>query len=119
MGAARNGDHARAGLDGKLRQQGAQEADADDGDRLPLADEAALEDVHRASQRLARKGLISEARRQRDDGIGIRQIVRRIGVVGQGRDPHAGPEVADIGMVPVTFGVGSGWPFVPPLSWTR
>ena len=102
-GAARDGDHARAGVARKLRQDRAEEADPDDGDGLARLDRAATKDVHRASQRLARERCLAGKRiRKLHQPVGAGDIVVGEAPAGEPGDPvaereaaHAGPERID------------------------
>ncbi|MDP9771286.1 UNVERIFIED_ORG: hypothetical protein QE434_000075 [Rhizobium sp. SORGH_AS 755] len=60
---------------GKLRQQRADEADTDDGDRLPCLNPAAFEDVHGAAEGLARKWMTIQLGRQAHHEAGIGNIM--------------------------------------------
>src|SRR5947209_2431046 len=65
----RDRDHARTGIAREPRQDRAEEADADDRDRLPTRDLAAAENVHGATERLAGKRLARERIRKAHDRI--------------------------------------------------
>ena len=87
--AARDRDDARTGAGGEAGEQGAEKADADDGDRLAGLDAAAAEDVDGTAERLAGEGAAGDGRRERDDGVGGGEVVLGIGVVGEDGDALA------------------------------
>ena len=74
---------------GELRQQRAEEADADDGDGLPGLDAAAPEDVDGAAERLARHRHAVERRAAAARLIGLGDVVLGVRAVGERGDAVA------------------------------
>ena len=81
---ARDRDDARTGVRGQLRQQRAEEADADDRDRLAGLDAAAAEDVDRAAERLARhRHAVAAPPAARTTDVGLGDVVLGVRAIGQ------------------------------------
>ena len=61
----------------------------------PGRDAAAAEDVQRAAQRLTGERLVGQAARQADASVRRRQVILRVGMLGERRDPVAECQAGD------------------------
>ena len=71
------------------RQDGAEKADADNRDGLPLRDFAATENIHRTAKRLAREGLAGKRFREAHDRVCVGEVVFGVRFVRQSGDAVA------------------------------
>ncbi len=78
VGPTGDGDHARSRANAQIGKHGAEEADSYNRHGLALADIAAAEDIHCASERLARDDLVVQRFRQTYGVIARSNVVFRI-----------------------------------------